>query len=34
MPGGFKIAAQPLPLSDVERAWTNDGNQSRDVFTM
>jgi len=32
--GGFKIAATPVPLSDVERAWPADDSTRRTVFTM
>jgi NADPH:quinone reductase-like Zn-dependent oxidoreductase len=31
---GFKIAATPVALSDVERAWPNDDSTRRTVFTM
>jgi len=34
VPGGFKIAATPVSLSDVERAWPNDDSTRRTVFTM
>ena len=34
VPGGFKIAAKPLPLSEVERAWPLDDSACRTVFTM
>jgi NADPH:quinone reductase-like Zn-dependent oxidoreductase len=33
-PGGFKIAANPVPLSDVERAWRSDDSTRRTVFTV
>lgn len=29
---GFKIATNPIPLSEVERAWPNDENRRRTVF--
>jgi NADPH:quinone reductase-like Zn-dependent oxidoreductase len=32
-PGGFRIAAEALPLSQVERAWSRDSH-ARIVFTM
>lgn len=32
VPGGFKIAAKPVPLSDVERAWPRDDSACRTVF--
>jgi NADPH:quinone reductase-like Zn-dependent oxidoreductase len=31
-PAGFKIATNPIPLSEVERAWPNDANSRRVVF--
>ncbi|WP_315830985.1 zinc-binding alcohol dehydrogenase family protein [Bradyrhizobium prioriisuperbiae] len=34
VPGGFKIAATPVPLSDVERAWPADDSTRRTVLTM
>ena len=34
MPGGFKIAAKPVPLSEVEQAWTGDDSTRRTVFTV
>jgi NADPH:quinone reductase-like Zn-dependent oxidoreductase len=34
VPGGFKIAAKSVPLSDVEQAWSNDDSARRTVFTM
>jgi NADPH:quinone reductase-like Zn-dependent oxidoreductase len=34
VPGGFKIAAKAVPLSDVEQAWPNDDSTRRTVFTM
>jgi NADPH:quinone reductase-like Zn-dependent oxidoreductase len=33
VPGGFAIATNPVPLSDVERAWPNDDSRRRTVFT-
>jgi hypothetical protein len=33
VPGGFKIAAEPVPLAQVEQAWARDGGQ-RIVFTV
>jgi NADPH:quinone reductase-like Zn-dependent oxidoreductase len=33
-PGGFEIAAKPVPLSDVERAWAEDDSKRRTVFTI
>jgi hypothetical protein len=33
-PGGFKVAAKPVPLSDVEQAWLADDSTHRTVFTM
>jgi len=33
-PGGFKIAAKPVPLSDVEQAWARDHGGQRIVFTV
>lgn len=33
-PGGFKIAARAVPLSEVEQAWPNDDSSRRTVFTM
>jgi NADPH:quinone reductase-like Zn-dependent oxidoreductase len=33
-PAGFQIAATPVPLSDVERAWPNDDSTKRTVFTV
>jgi NADPH:quinone reductase-like Zn-dependent oxidoreductase len=32
-PGGFKVEAKPVPLSEVEQAWNSDGGQ-RLVFTV
>jgi NADPH:quinone reductase-like Zn-dependent oxidoreductase len=34
VPGGFKIAAIPVPLSEVEHAWPNDDSTRRTVFTV
>jgi hypothetical protein len=34
VPGGFKIVAKAVPLSDVERAWSNDDSTRRTVFTV
>lgn len=34
LPGGFKIAVQPVPLPDVEQAWLNDVSTQRTVFTL
>ena len=33
VPGGFKIAARPVPLSDFDRAWLADDKDGRIVFT-
>lgn len=33
IPGGFKIATKPVPLSDVEQAWRQDDTTRRIVFT-
>lgn len=33
MPGGFQIATHPVPLSDVEQAWSRDDSRGRTVFT-
>jgi NADPH:quinone reductase-like Zn-dependent oxidoreductase len=33
VPGGFAIATNPVPLSDVERAWPSDDSRRRTVFT-
>jgi hypothetical protein len=32
-PAGLKIAANPVPLSDVEEAWPRDDSARRTVFT-
>ena len=34
VPAGFQIAAKPVPLSDVERAWPDDDSTRRTVFTV
>jgi NADPH:quinone reductase-like Zn-dependent oxidoreductase len=34
VPGGFKIAAEPVPLSEVEQAWERDDGGRRIVFTV
>ncbi len=34
VPGGFKIAATPVPLSEVEQAWPRDDSARRTVFTV
>jgi NADPH:quinone reductase-like Zn-dependent oxidoreductase len=34
VPGGFKITAKPVPLSEVEQAWSRDDSARRTVFTM
>jgi hypothetical protein len=34
VPAGFKIAANPVPLSDVEQAWTRDDSVGRTVLTI
>ncbi len=33
-PAGFKIATNPVPLSDVEQAWPRDDSVRRTVFTV
>jgi NADPH:quinone reductase-like Zn-dependent oxidoreductase len=33
-PGGFEIATTPVPLSEVEQAWTRDDSTRRTVFTL
>ena len=33
-PAGLKIAANPVPLSDVEQAWPRDDSARRTVFTV
>jgi NADPH:quinone reductase-like Zn-dependent oxidoreductase len=33
VPGGFEIAANPAPLSDVEQAWLRDDGARRTVLT-
>ena len=34
LPGGFLIAANPVPLSEVEQAWPKDDSTRRTVFTL
>ena len=34
VPGGFQVAATPVPLAEVEAAWTKDDSTRRTVFTM
>jgi NADPH:quinone reductase-like Zn-dependent oxidoreductase len=34
VPGGFAIAVNPVPLSDVEHAWPRDDSKRRTVFTV
>jgi NADPH:quinone reductase-like Zn-dependent oxidoreductase len=34
VPGGFKIAVNPIPLSEVEQAWANDDGTRRTVLTV
>jgi NADPH:quinone reductase-like Zn-dependent oxidoreductase len=34
VPAGLKIAARPVPLADVERAWAEDDSARRTVFTL
>ena len=34
VPGGFKIAAKSVPLSEVEQAWPKDDSARRTVFTV
>ncbi|HEY5239379.1 MAG TPA: zinc-binding alcohol dehydrogenase family protein [Rhizomicrobium sp.] len=34
LPAGFTIAAKPVPLSDVEAAWSDDDSARRIVFTV
>jgi NADPH:quinone reductase-like Zn-dependent oxidoreductase len=34
VPGGFKIATNPVPLSEVEQAWPKDEGTRRTVFTV
>jgi NADPH:quinone reductase-like Zn-dependent oxidoreductase len=34
VPAGFKIATDPVPLPDVEQAWTRDGGAGRTVLTI
>ena len=33
-PGGFKIATKPVPLSEIEQAWSKDDSTQRTVFTV
>jgi NADPH:quinone reductase-like Zn-dependent oxidoreductase len=34
VPGGFQIAASPVPLSEFDREWTTDDSKRRTVFTV
>jgi NADPH:quinone reductase-like Zn-dependent oxidoreductase len=34
VPGGFKVTAKPVPLSEVERSWPEDDSTRRTVFTV
>jgi NADPH:quinone reductase-like Zn-dependent oxidoreductase len=34
VPGGFQIAAKPVPLAEVEQAWPLDDSTRRTVFTV
>lgn len=34
VPGGFRIAAQAVPLADAEQAWPKDDSTRRTVFTV
>ena len=34
VPAGFEIAANPVPLSEVEQAWPRDDSARRTVFTI
>lgn len=34
VPGGFRIAVKPVPLSEVEQAWPLDNGTRRTVFTV
>ncbi len=34
VPAGLKIAANPVPLSDIEQAWPRDDSARRTVFTL
>jgi hypothetical protein len=34
VPSGFKIATNPVPLSEVEQAWPMDEGTRRTVFTV
>jgi NADPH:quinone reductase-like Zn-dependent oxidoreductase len=34
IPGGFKIAINPMPLNEIEQAWASDDSSRRTVVTM
>jgi NADPH:quinone reductase-like Zn-dependent oxidoreductase len=34
IPGGFKIAVNPIPLNEIEQAWASDDSSRRTVLTM
>jgi len=34
IPGGFKIAVNPVPLNEIEQAWASDDSSRRSVMTM
>jgi hypothetical protein len=34
VPGGFQIAATPVPLSEVAEAWPKDRSTGRTVFVV
>ena len=34
LPGGFKIAVEPVPLAEVEQVWARDNSGRRTVFTV
>jgi hypothetical protein len=34
LPGGLKIAVEPVPLAQVEQAWARDDSGRRIVFTV
>ena len=34
VPAGFRIAARPVPLAEVEKAWPLDDSARRTVFTI
>ncbi len=34
VPAGLKIAANPIPLSEVEQAWPREDGMGRIVFTI